>query len=223
MSNRRESRVRGRSIAAGLAGFGLLVAAAAPASATTLRKMDLPELVATADRIVDARAVDSVVYWDADGLQIFTDTTFEVISEAKGQGPATLVVSLLGGRIGEADMQAEGAPIFSIGDEVVLFALDRGDGKNNLVGYTQGVMRVVDEAAPNSTTVKMAVSEVPLGVTYVQSVAGQAVEVRPSPMRAPLDTLLTDIRGMIGGTRPPGPSVSTTPETDPIVPGSEIQ
>src|SRR5215475_10130926 len=109
-------------------------------AATTLRRMDLPELVSSADRVVYARAVASTVAWDPTGTQIFTDTTFEVIDSAKGQGPTTLTVTLLGGRIDPVEMLQEGTPVFAPGDEVVLFTADRPDGKCDLVGFTQGVM-----------------------------------------------------------------------------------
>jgi hypothetical protein len=203
---------------AGVACLGLLVTSA-PARATTLRKMDLPELVSEADRVVHARAVDSTVYWDPTGTQIYTDTSFEVLAEAKGQGPSTLVVSLLGGRIDPVEMREDGAPSFALGDEFVLFALNRPDGKMNVLGFTQGVMRVITDAGGD----KIAVSEIPLGVSLLQGTGPQPSLVKPSPMRAPLSTLLDDIRLMVSGSGPTGPVVSTTPDTDPVAPGDEIQ
>ena len=210
--------VRGTLFTTGLACLGLLISSA-PARATTLRKMDLPELVSEADRVVHARAVDSTVYWDPTGTQIYTDTSFEVIAEAKGTGAPTLVVTLLGGRIDPVEMREDGAPSFALGDEVVLFALDRPDGKMNLLGFTQGVMRVVTEANGD----KIAVSEVPLGVSLVQLTGPQPALVKPSPMRAPLAMLLEEIRLMVGGSGPTGPVISSTPDTDPVAPGDEIQ
>lgn len=224
MTHHRRPCALGRGVLAGLIAAGLL-AAISPASATTLRKMDLPELIASADRIVHVRAINQNVYWDPTETQIYTDTTFEVLSEAKGQGPSLVTVNLLGGSIGEVDMRAEGTPIFSAGDEVVLFALDRPDGKEDLVGFSQGVMRVVTETSTGATgeavSMKFAVSEVPLGVTYVQVGGPQLVETRPSPLRAPLATLLEDIRQVVGGTRPAGPAVSPTPDTDPEATGGQ--
>jgi len=184
-----------------------------PADATTLRKMDLPELVSLADRIVDARAISRNVYWDPSGTQIYTDTTFEVLAEAKGQGPATLTVTLLGGRIDPLEMREEGTPGFSVGEEVVLFTLERPDGNHNLVGFTQGVMRVQPDADSGE---KFAVSEVPLGVTLVDPGQTQAASSRPSPLRAPLASLLDQVRQIVAGTQPPGPIFATTPETDPL-------
>ena len=217
MSDRSHFRARGTLAAAGVACLGLL-AAIAPAGATTLRRMDLPELVSSADRIVHARAIDKTVYWDPTGTQIYTDTTFDVVAEAKGLGPSTLTVTLLGGRIDPAEMKEEGAPVFGLGEEVVLFTLQRPDGKNDLVGFTQGVMRVLTEDSGD----KIAVSEVPLGVTLVQLGGPQPAVVRPSPMRAPLGILLEDIRQMILNGQPAGPVISPTPETDPVAAGSEI-
>ena len=141
-----------------------------------------------------------------------------MIAEAKGQGPSTLTVTLLGGRIDPVEMLQEGTPSFSVGDEAVLFTTDRTDGKSDLVGFTQGLMRVLTEV----TGEKIAVGQVPLGVTLVQVGGPQPSLVRPSPMAAPLGMFLDDIRRMVDGTRPSGPTISTTPETDPVEPGSEI-
>jgi len=175
--------------------------------------MDLPEIVSLADRVVDARAISRNVYWDPSGTQIYTDTTFEVLAEAKGQGLAMLTVTLLGGRIDPIEMREEGTPAFSLGEEVVLFTLERPDGKSNLVGFTQGVMRVQPEA---DTGEKFAVSEVPLGVTLVDPGQTQAAATRPSPLRAPLLALLDQVRQIVDGTQPAGPAIATTPETDPL-------
>src|SRR5262245_61726313 len=126
----------------------LVVAAVAlPAGATTLRRMEMGEMVSRAERIVHARAVGKNVHWDASGTQIFTDTTFEVIDEAKGKGPRQLTVSLLGGTIGGVDMREEGTPFFKLGEEVVLFTTPLPDGKKALVGFTQGAMRVAGDPA----------------------------------------------------------------------------
>lgn len=218
MSDHYHRHTRAVLMAAGLAGLGLLVTSF-PAGATTLRKMDLPELVSSADRVVHARAISSTVYWDPTETQILTDTTFEVLDETKGVGPQQLTVNLLGGQIGDVEMNAEGAPVFVTGDEVVLFTLERADGKSDLVGYTQGVMRVVTEtttgAGGEAVPMKIAKSEVLLGVTLVQAGAPQLTEVKPSLLSAPLATLLSDIRQIADGTRPATPVISATPDTDP--------
>jgi len=129
-----------------LAGF-LWLAACSPAQATTLRHMELGQLVARANRVVHARAVSNTVYWDATGTRIYTDTLFEVLDEAKGKGPDRLTVTLLGGRIDPAQMMVEGTPVFEAGEEVVLFTAPRPDGRQDLVGFSQGVLRVSEDSA----------------------------------------------------------------------------
>ncbi len=204
-----------RGALAGLAALSQL-GTLSPAGATTLRRMDLPELIASSSRVVHARAVDTVVYWDDEGLRIYTDTTFEVLAEAKGAGPSTLALHLLGGRIDPVEMTVDGTPSFAPGEEVVLFTLDRPDGKSDLAGFTQGVMRVALETVTGpdgeSAARKIAVAEMPLGVKLVDFQGPRPAVVRPSQLRAPLDRLLDGIRGIVTGSRPPGPVLSTAPE-----------
>src|SRR5688572_26531829 len=100
------------------------VSAAPEARATTLRKMDLPELVSSADRVVHARVTGSTVAWNEEHTLIYTDTTLDVLSEAKGSGPSSMIVRTLGGRIDPFEMREEGTPAFAPGEEVVLFTLE---------------------------------------------------------------------------------------------------
>jgi hypothetical protein len=174
------------------------LSASAPAIATTLRRMDLPELVGRAERIVHARAVNVNVHWNAAGTQILTDTTFEVLDQAKGQGPSRLTVTMLGGRIDPVEMSAEGTPVFQTGEEVVLFTSPGTDGAKNLVGFSQGVMRIGEDP---QTGEKTATSEVPVGVTFVQMVGGRPTVTHPSRRSAPLPLLLDEIRRMAGDSQ----------------------
>jgi hypothetical protein len=183
-----------------------ILIAVAPAGATTLRRMDLPEMVAVADRIVHARTVGNRVYWDPAG-RIFTDTTFDVISDAKGSGPKTLTVTQLGGRIDPIEMTVEGTPTFSPGEEVVLFTEPNPRGNRLIVGLSQGVMRVHTDP---DTGEKFAVSEVP----------GQRVTMiggRAQRGAAPLETLLDDVKQLATGASR-GSGVSKAPAKDAVAP-----
>jgi hypothetical protein len=203
-------------LAAGLTSLGL-AALFSTAGATTLRKMDLPELVAGSDRVVYARVTGNTVFWDEEGTMIHTNTTFQVLTDAKGAGDATLTVTMVGGRIDPFEVTEDGRPIFQDGEEVVLFALDRGDGLFNLTGYSQGVMRV--QLEPESGE-KFALSQVPLGVSFVSG--PQLREVRPSPLRERLDTVLDEVRRITAGSST-GPVVSPVPDTDPLGPEGGAQ
>ena len=190
--------------------FAVAVAAAltaTPAGATTLRRMDLAELVATADRIVHARVVVNRTYWDATHTRIFTDTDFEVLDEAKGSGPKSLTITQLGGRVPPIDMLVEGTPTFSVGEEVVLFTELHSNGLRLVTGLGQGVMRIHQD---RDTREKVAVNPV---LTGVQLVGG-----KPSRLEAPLAPLLERIRQLAAGGRK-GATLETTPATDPVKPG----
>lgn len=188
----------------------LWMAVSPPAGATTLRRMDFGQMVSLAHRVVDARVVGNNVYWDATGTRIYTDTVFEVLDEAKGKGPKQITVTMLGGRIDPAEMTVDGTPVFAAGEEVVLFTSPRADGKNNLIGFSQGVMRVHEDPA---TGRKWAVSDVISNVTYVDTSAGHPVPVRPVRSRAPLDALMQNVRAMVDEGAGKDAGLSMRPET----------
>jgi hypothetical protein len=195
-----------RVLAAGL----VLAAAGLPAGATTLRRMDFGELVQRADRVVHARAAESRVYRDVSGTQIWTDTIFDVLDDAKGRGPGRLTVSFLGGAEGGIEMRVEGTPAFRMGDEVVLFATEaRPDGTRGIVGFSQGVMRVSEDPG---TGEKLVTSEVPAGVHFVEDDGSGLEPVRPVRQRARLSTLMDQVRRMASGELPSGPVISRRPE-----------
>ena len=164
-----------------------------PARATSLRRMDLPEVVAVADRIVHARVVQNRTYWSPAG-QVLTDTVFDVVSDVKGSGAKTLTITQLGGRIGGIEVSVEGTPAFAVGEEVVLLSeLTRG-GTRVVVGLSQGLMRIhVDPQTGEKTAVSEAIPE---SVTVVGGRSQRAA--------ARLETLLEDLRRMsaAGGGKP---------------------
>jgi hypothetical protein len=207
-----------RTLAAAL----VLAAAGLPAGATSLRRMDFGELVQRAERVVHARAAETRVYRDASGTQIWTDTIFDVLEDAKGRGPGRLTLAFLGGAEGGVEMRVEGTPAFRVGEEVVLFTTAaRPDGKRYLVGFSQGVMRVDEDPA---TGEKLVTSEVPAGVHFVEDEASGPASVRPVRQRARLTDLLAVVRRMAAGEIPSGPAISRRPEKvqfKPLAPGGE--
>lgn len=180
-----------------------------PARATSLRRMDLSELVSTADRVVHARTVANRVRWNPAGTQILTDTEFEVIDDAKGIGPKKLTISQLGGRIDPVEMIVAGTPAFVVGEVVVLFTESRTGGGRQIVGMSQGVARVHTDPATGDT---IAVNEVPGGVSFAGGVPGRVA--------APLETLLDQVRRLaVGGHQKSGRP--KTPATDLLEPAGD--
>jgi hypothetical protein len=132
-------------------------AAAQPAAAATLEKLDLPQLVEAADTIVIARTRRAETVW-REGL-LMTRYTFELqetLKGASGQQEVTVVVP--GGmdlerRIPIA-MTVPGAPTF-MPDERAVLLLERADrlapNAFSIVGFSQGRFRIEDGRVRAST------------------------------------------------------------------------
>ena len=193
-----------------LAGAFVLAWAAVPAGATTLRHMDFGELVGRADRVVHARVVGNNVHWNEAGTQILTDTTFEVIEEAKGKGPSKVIVQNLGGALGIVEMHEDGTPEFTPGEEVVLFIAPGRLEQKAIVGFSQGVMRVSENPA---TGRKFVTAEVPMGVAFMQQTSEGLRPVRPVRQRAGLIELMQQVRQMVASGAPIKPTLDMKPRT----------
>jgi hypothetical protein len=122
--------------------FAAAALMAGRAGAATLEPLDLAGLVGHADTIVHGRVVDTTPVWVLGGRQIDTLVTLEVGARFKGDSGQRLTFRTLGGQMGSYQTQVAGAPSFSVGDEVVMF-LARGQGPApEVVGLSQGALRV---------------------------------------------------------------------------------
>jgi hypothetical protein len=129
------------ALAALLLAMGVL---AGTAEATISEALSLQELVGQADHVVLATAVDEHARRDARG-RIVTDFTVRVDEVVKGRSRAgaTLVMTRLGGAIGDLGMRIEGEPSLAIGGRYVLFLRVMRDGRTlRPVGMSQGVMPI---------------------------------------------------------------------------------
>ena len=132
-------------------GLAIVVAslAAAAAHATVLPWMSLEDVTAKAELIVLGRVETSVAGWSDDGRIIVTRATVSVERALKGGPRARVEVKAPGGRIGDVGMIAAGAPVFHVGDRVVLFLEAAGSGagggaprRHAVVGWNLGKMDV---------------------------------------------------------------------------------
>lgn len=105
--------------------------AAVALHATSVRPPAFDELVNGADYVVRARvtAVESYATPRAGGRpRLHTRVSLEVTETIAGTAPSPLVLTLLGGKVGDLEMRVEGVPEFKVGDEDVLFV--HGNGRN---------------------------------------------------------------------------------------------
>ncbi len=129
-----------------------LLCAAPTARATVIVKLELPDLVKRAGTVFVGKAVKKHMHWTADRKHIVTDTTFQVGQSLRGTTGAggQVTIRALGGVVDGIGMRVAGSPMFSKGDEVLLFTEKRGR-HTYVVGMTQGAYRVRRDARGRAT------------------------------------------------------------------------
>lgn len=132
--------------------------------ATTMKALDISQLVAKSDHIVIAKSSSEKSRWDARS-RIVTDVTLVVEESLKGRYRAKdeLIVTRLGGTIGDLSMRVESAATFPKDKKALVFLREVASlGELRVVGMSQGVIgldetegeTIVLPAADNSTLVQ---------------------------------------------------------------------
>ena len=129
--------------------FVLFSLLALPLSATTVQRLDLAGLVGTAHAIVVGTVLESATCWSPDGRLILTRHTLQVSETLKGTAGGMLDVTTIGGTIGDQTLYVSGMPVFTTGEEAVVF-LELSGRHSTVVGMGQGKFSVVDGFVANS-------------------------------------------------------------------------
>lgn len=168
--------------------------AVVPARATVVVPADLGELSRDARAIVRGRVAAVEGRWTDDRRTIETLVTLEVESTLKGSSGATIQFRVPGGDLGRYRSVVVGAPEFAVDQRVVVFLGATGPMIPYILGFNQGVYRLVrtqDTGAWIVTPPAMLPSAVPTPI------------VRGDQSRTPLP--LADfesrVRGLVGGGR----------------------
>jgi hypothetical protein len=104
-----------------------VAALAVPASATTLIRQDLNQLVRENGTIVQGKVVEARSYWNQDHSFILTDVRVRPSDGFKGfQRGGDVTITLLGGMVGDITTLIVGGPVLVPGTEYLLF-LNRED------------------------------------------------------------------------------------------------
>ncbi len=104
-----------------------VAALAVPASATTLIRQGLENLVRQNENVVQGKVVDIHSYWNADHSFIFTDVRVRPTNTVRRNQPERDVTfTVMGGTVGETTVLVIGSPELVPGSEYLLF-LNRED------------------------------------------------------------------------------------------------
>jgi hypothetical protein len=130
------------------------------AQATTLVRLPFQALVHYSYSIARVRClhVESLM----ENGEIWTDTSFRVLSHNKGYLPEEIVVRQPGGKFQHLHSHVEGAPEFRPGEEVYLFLRAHPGGKFLIVGWAQGTFRIHRDLRSGGETVTQDSAETPV-------------------------------------------------------------
>jgi len=106
-----------------------LACLAGPLAATSVVPPAFSELVNGADYIVRARvkSVTPEVRLRNGRELIYSKVELDVLEVIAGTPPQPLVLTMLGGKMGDRKVMIQGAPVFNVGNEDILFV--RGNGR----------------------------------------------------------------------------------------------
>ncbi len=121
------------------------------ANATTLARMRFEDLARQATAVARLRCLSASSSWE--GGEIWTDTRFAVVEQAKGSLPAIVTVRTLGGTIANLHSRVDDASAFRPGEEAYLFLWGRGGEPLRVLGWSQGTFRIAREARTGIETV----------------------------------------------------------------------
>ena len=113
--------------------------ASLPSFATTVKHLELKDIVGASDTIVQGRVESMRSFWQ--GRQIRTEVRVAVSRALKGPRGDRLTFLQTGGRVESPvplEMTVPGAPIFRVGDEAYFFLQPGNRGERYVVGLFQG-------------------------------------------------------------------------------------
>lgn len=137
----------------------LTIAFGALASATTLQRLSLADMISKSTAIVHAKATGS--YTGVRGGDIYTYYQFQVSQTLKPPGPPmkALQVAVPGGAAQGIRQTVPGAPNISIGVDYVLFLWTSPSGLTQVIGLSQGLFRMTSDPAGNAIIIRSASTE----------------------------------------------------------------
>src|SRR5260221_13897915 len=130
------------------------------AQATTLVRLRFQDLMHYSYSIARVRCIHADVR--VENGEIWTDTTFRVLSHNKGYLPEEIVVRQPGGTFQPLHSNVDGTPEFRSGEEVYLFLVAHPGNPFLIAGWTQGTFRIHRDLRSGGETVTQDSAETPV-------------------------------------------------------------
>ena len=130
------------------------------AQATTMVRLRFQDLVHYSYSVARVRCVHTDTRME--NGEIWTDTSFRVLSHNKGYLPAEIVVRQPGGKFQHLHSHVDGTPEFCLGEEVYLFLSTHPSGQLLIVGWAQGTFRIRRDLRSGGETVTQDSAAIPV-------------------------------------------------------------
>lgn len=154
------------------------LALAGSAAATSVRPLQLGQIIDDATLAFEGTCIDTRTERDAATNLVVTYTTFEVADVLKGMVPGKYTIKQIGGRMsdGGPSYRVDGIPTFTVGENyVVLMAGVSAAGFSSPIGLAQGKFTVQKDAAG---------AKVSNGRDFREMTADMPPEVLPATVKA---------------------------------------
>lgn len=156
--------------------------------ATTLRQLTIDDMIAQSTSVVHVKVGSSGTL--VRGHNIYTTYQLQVLETLKGAPLSEAAVP--GGTSAGIRQEVAGAPKLTLGGEYVLFLWTSNSGLTQIIGLSQGLFNVVQDANGNPVLVRGALT----GATTVDK-SGQVVN--PSAVTISLANLKAEVQKVLGG------------------------
>ena len=159
----------------------------APTQATTLRQLGLDEIIRKSTAIVRAKVLSSSGRFL--GQDIYTCYQLQVLEDFRSAGVRQMEVAVPGGSAGGLRQIVSGAPVLNAGDEYVFFLWTSRSGLTQVIGLSQGLFSVRQNAQSDPVVARRPTSELMLD-KYGHAVDDQSVSMRLSELRGQVQRVL---------------------------------
>lgn len=134
----------------------MLAVTVASSEGTTLQKLTLDDMIRQSTAIVRAKVSES--YAAMHGSAVYTYYKFQITETLKDGSAALSEVAIPGGVAKGLRQMVPGAPALATGQEYVVFLWTSKSGLTQIIGLSQGLFQVSQDASGNPVLIRPAVA-----------------------------------------------------------------
>jgi hypothetical protein len=127
----------------------VLTVCMSPLQSATLERLSLDDMIRKSTLVVRGKVAGTST--EAAGPVIYTHYQVQVSERLKGDAGSTVDVAVPGGTANGMRQSFAGAPTLTAGDDLVFFLYTGRDGRNAILGLTQGLFTLGAGSDPVST------------------------------------------------------------------------